>query len=203
MAAPPACPLPPSPAEAMLADASQARDQVDEELQLQDGHGMEPTLAPPASPGAEAADAENPDAAAEAEPSADETCGSAEELAEEGDGELQQQQQQLEEGGEECSPVASCGQAYETVRDYCLARTQVGGSCLLLESEACLLWIDAAWQLLGLLLCWVCIVRHACMSPGGLATAAAAAWDAGLQCIAYVLLLLSCCQLLHLRPSCR
>jgi hypothetical protein len=85
---------------------------------------MEPTLAPPASLGAAADDAAD---AAEAEPSADETCGSAEELGEEGEGDMQQQQQQpLEEGGEECSPLVSCGQAYETVRDYCLARTQVG-----------------------------------------------------------------------------
>jgi hypothetical protein len=114
----------------MLADASQARDQQDDEElqeQLQQQHDeangdMEPTLAPPASLAADAA-AED---AAEPEPSADETCGSAEELGDDGDGDMQLQQQQLEEGGEECSPVGSCGQAYETVRDYCLARTQVG-----------------------------------------------------------------------------
>jgi hypothetical protein len=112
----------------LLADAHQARDQADEEQQHDDGHGMEPTLAPPASLAADADhDAAAADAA-EAELSADETCGSADELGEEAaDGDMQQQQQVLEEGGEECSPVGSCGQAYETVRDYCLARTQVGG----------------------------------------------------------------------------
>jgi hypothetical protein len=117
----------------LLADANQARDQVDEEQQQHDeDHGMEATLAPPASLAADADhDAAAVDAAdaaadaAEAEPSADETCGSADELGEEADGDMQQQQV-LEEGGEECSPLASCGQAYETVRDYCLARTQVG-----------------------------------------------------------------------------
>jgi hypothetical protein len=90
---------------------------------------MEPTLAPPASLAADADhDAAAAADAAEAELSADETCGSADELGEEAaDGDMQQQQQVLEEGGEECSPVGSCGEAYETVRDYCLARTQVGG----------------------------------------------------------------------------
>ena len=117
------------PAEAahVVADASQARDQADEELfRQQAGDGMEPTLAPPASLAPDAAAAADT-AAAEPELSADETCGSADEPAEEGDGDMQLQQPQLmEEGGEAWSPAGSCGQAYETVRDYCLKRTQVG-----------------------------------------------------------------------------